>query len=239
MVGSMATVLLIPGADGHGWYWHRVAPLLLADGHEPITPDMPNDVGSGLAAWTEAAINALDDRAEDLVVVAHSIGGFVGPLVCDKVPARLLILVNAMVPTSGESAGQWWDNTGQPAARRADAVRIGRDPDAAFDLAVDFFHDVPADITAQAMAMPASSPSEQFFADTWPLPAWPTVPTRFLQGVDDRFFPLDFQRRTVRDRLGIDLEAIPGGHLNALSRPDNLAEAISRHIRQESSVWPE
>jgi hypothetical protein len=234
MVGFMATVLLIPGADGHGWYWHRLVPLLVTDGHEPVTPDMPTVAGAGLAAWTNAAIDALGGRVEDLVVVAQSIGGFVGPLVCDKVPARLLILVNAMVPTTGETAGQWWDNTGQPAARRADALRVGRDPDAAFDIAVDFFHDVPANVTAQAMATPPSSPSEQFFADPWPLPAWPAVPIRFLQGVEDRFFPLQFQRRTVRDRLGIELEPIPGGHLNALSRPDALAEAISRNIRARS-----
>jgi pimeloyl-ACP methyl ester carboxylesterase len=227
----MATVLLIPGADAHAWYWHRVAPLLATEDHEPVTTNMPTTGGAGLAAWTEAAVGALRGRVEDLVVVAQSIGGFVGPLVCERVPARLLILVNAMVPAPGETAGQWWDNTGQPAARAADAPRVGRDPDAGLDIAVDFFHDVPADITAQALAAPASSPSDRFFADPWPLPAWPAVPTRLLQGVEDRLLPLEFQRRVARNRLGIDIQPLPGGHLNALSRPDALAEAISGHIR--------
>jgi GGDEF domain-containing protein len=47
----------------------RVAPLLVTDGHEPLTPDLPNAEGAGLAAWTNAAIDALGDPVEDLVVL--------------------------------------------------------------------------------------------------------------------------------------------------------------------------
>ena len=50
---------------------------------------------------------------------------------------------------------------------------------------------------------------------------------RFLQGRDDRFFPLEFQRRVVADRLGIPVEELPGGHLIALSQPKVLADALS------------
>ncbi len=35
-----------------------------------------------------------------------------------------------------------------------------------------------------------------------------------MHGSDDRLFPLEFQRRVVRDRLGIDVDAMPGGHLS-------------------------
>jgi len=60
----------------------------------------------------------------------------------------------------------------------------------------------------------------------WPLPAWPKVPTVVVQGSDDRLFPLDFQRRVVRDRLGLDVDVMPGGHLMALSQPDELARRL-------------
>jgi hypothetical protein len=36
----------------------------------------------------------------------------------------------------------------------------------------------------------------------------------------------------ARDRLGIDIREIPGGHLNALSQPDALAAAIDAEIRR-------
>ena len=52
----------------------------------------------------------------------------------------------------------------------------------------------------------------------WPLGRWPDVPTRGLLSSDDRFFPAEFQRRVVRDRLGITPHEMPGGHLVALSR---------------------
>jgi pimeloyl-ACP methyl ester carboxylesterase len=221
----MSTIVLIPGADGQAWYWHRLVPELRAHGHDPVTMDLPTDPGAGLAEYTNAVVDAIPDGATDIVVVAQSIGGFVGPLIPDRVPVRELILVNAMVPAPGESAGEWWGATGQPAARAADATAHGRTTD--FDLQRDFFHDVPAEVTAEALAGPVSSPSDRFFADPWPRQSWPDVPTRFLQGRDDRFFPLEFQRRVVRERLGLDLVELPGGHLNALSQPAALAAAVS------------
>jgi hypothetical protein len=39
-------------------------------------------------------------------------------------------------------------------------------------------------------------------------------------------FPAEFQRAVVRDRLGIDIELIDGGHLPAFGRPRELAELI-------------
>jgi pimeloyl-ACP methyl ester carboxylesterase len=65
------------------------------------------------------------------------------------------------------------------------------------------------------------------FEEPWPLAAWPDVPTRFLQGREDRLFPLEFQRRVVAERLpGVEVEELPGGHLLALSRPVELATAL-------------
>ena len=60
----------------------------------------------------------------------------------------------------------------------------------------------------------------------WPLAAWPDVPTRFLLCRDDRFFPADFQRRVVRERLGIVPDEMGGGHLPALAHPRELADRL-------------
>ena len=87
------------------------------------------------------------------------------------------------------------------------------------DVLVDFFHDVPADVTAEAMQRGDPSQSMTPFSQPWPLDRWPDVPTRVLAGRDDRLFPLEFQRRVARERLGLDIDEIPGGHLAALSRP--------------------
>jgi pimeloyl-ACP methyl ester carboxylesterase len=64
------------------------------------------------------------------------------------------------------------------------------------------------------------------FSEPWPLDAWPAVPTRVLAPRDDRLFPLEFQRRVARGRLGLEIDEIDGGHLPMLSRPIELAERL-------------
>jgi pimeloyl-ACP methyl ester carboxylesterase len=214
----MTTFVLVPGAGGQAWYWHRLVPELRARGHEAIAVDLPAaDDGAGFAEYADAVVAAIGDRRGGLVLVGQSLGGFTVPLVAERVPVEGIVLLNAMVPKPGESGGEWWEATGQPAARAADG----------FDPLVDFFHDVPPEIVAEAMAAGAPEQSGTPFETPWPLAAWPDVPTRFLQGRDDRFFPLEFQRRVVAERLpGVEVEELPGGHLLALSRPAELAEAL-------------
>jgi pimeloyl-ACP methyl ester carboxylesterase len=79
------------------------------------------------------------------------------------------------------------------------------------------------------MAEDAQPEAPIVFSQPWPLPKWPAVATRFLQGRDDRLFPLEFQRRVVRERLGIGVDEMPGGHLVALSRPGELADRLEAY----------
>ena len=95
-----------------------------------------------------------------------------------------------------------------------------------------FLHDVPPDV-ARESAQHVHAQSGTVFAAPWPLAAWPDVPTRFLLCRDDRFFPADFLRRVVRDRLGIVPDEMDGGHLPALSRPHELAARLLRSPRPE------
>ncbi|WP_433893593.1 alpha/beta fold hydrolase [Streptomyces sp. CA-111067] len=228
----MTTFVLVPGADGTAWYWHLLVPELRAHGHRAVTPDLPSEEGAGLVDFADAVVAAVEasppDAGDPLVVVAQSLGGFSAPLVCDRLPVEEIVLLNAMVPVHGESAGEWWVNTGQAAARSAYAEEIGRGPDPEFDPLAEFFHDVPPEVAEQAMAAEPRPVPSTFFADPWPLERWPAVPTRFLQGREDRLFPLEFQRRVVRERLGIEVEEIPGGHVPALGHPKELAAALLR-----------
>ena len=65
--------------------------------------------------------------------------------------------------------------------------------------------------------------------EPWPLAAWPDVPTRVLAGRHDRMFPLDFQRRVARERLGIEVDEIDGGHMVAMSNPAVLADRLEAY----------
>lgn len=225
----MTTYLLIPGSEGDAWYWHRLVPELRQRGHEMVAVNLPAaDDSAGLAEYADAVIDAIGDRTQ-LILVAQSLAGFTTPLVCERLPVDLLALLNAMVPAPGETPGDWWADTGRGAARAEQAARDGRALDDDPDLLDAFFHDVPPDVTAAAMARGEPAQSSTAFTQPWPLKAWPEVPTRILQGRDDRFFPVDFQRRVVQDRLGITPEEVPGGHLLAVSQPKELASRLERY----------
>ena len=225
----MATYVLIHGAGSNSWYWHLVEPQLRALGHDVVTMDLPcDDDSAGLAEYADTVVDAIGGRT-DLILVAQSMAGFTAPLVCERVPVRLLILVAAMVPAPGESPGDWWANTGWEASRREQAERYGSPSDGTFDPQAAFFHDVPPAVVAAAFARGASEQSGTPFEKPWPLAAWPAVPTRFLLCRDDRFFPAEFQRRVVRDRLGITPDEMDSGHLPALAHPRELVERLEAY----------
>ena len=225
----MATYVLIPGAGGRAWYWHRLVPELRTRGHDVVAVQLPaEDDTAGLAEYADTVCDAIGDRT-DLVVVAQSLGGFTGPIVCERLRVDLLVLLNAMVPKPGESPGEWWEATGHAQARAEQAARDGRSLADDPDLLDAFFHDVPPDVVAEATKAGEPDQSGTPFIKPWPLDAWPDVPTRFLQARDDRFFPIEFQRRVVGERLGIPLDDMPGGHLVALSRPQELAERLEAY----------
>lgn len=219
----MATYVLIHGAGSSGWEWHRVAGLLRARGHEVLTPDLPSDDdGAGLERYADVVVEAIGDRT-DLVLAAQSLGGFTAPLVCARLPVDLLVLVSAMVPRPGESAGEWWGNTGREDAVRAADARAGRPADAPFDPWVTFLHDVDPDLAAEAVAR-GRAQSGAVFEAAWPLERWPDVPTAFVLCRDDRFFPAPFMREVVRDRLGIVPDEIDSGHVPSLAHAATLAD---------------
>ncbi len=225
----MVTYILIPGAGGAAWYWHLLEAELRERGHETVAVDLPaDDDSAGLSEYADAVVGAIGDRT-DLVLVAQSFGGFTAPLVCERVPVDLLVMLNVMVPSPGESAGEWWANTGHAKARAEQAARDGRNLAADEDLMDAFFHDVPPEVVAEAWARGEPRQSGSPLEEPWPLPGWPDVRTRFLQGRDDRFFPVEFQRRVVRERLGITPDEMAGGHLVALARPKELADRLEAY----------
>jgi pimeloyl-ACP methyl ester carboxylesterase len=220
----MATFVLIHGGGDVGWYWHLVERELRQRGHEAVAPDLPcDDDSAGLGEYANTVVDAIDDR-RDLVVVGQSYGGFTAPLVADRLLVDALVLVAGMIPAPGETPADWWDNTGYQQAVQEQARRDGGKT-GSVDPFVVFYHDVPRALAEEALSKERSE-SHTAYHSPWPLDAWPTVPTRFVLCTEDRFFPPDFMRRVVAERLAIIPDEIAAGHCVALSRPRELAEML-------------
>lgn len=228
----MATYLTIHGAATDAWYWNPLADRLHAHGHNVVTPDLPcDDESADLFTYADIAAGAVGELTDDtqLIVVAHSFGGFTAPLVCERLHVDQLVLLHAQIPTPGESPGQWWTTSGYEYARQqqdeadAQAGLPGSDDLIAFAL-----HDTPRHL-AEEMLTHQKDQAGKPLEEPWPLPAWPNVPTRVLLARDDRFFPADFLRRQATERLGIDPDVMPGDHHPMLGHPDEVAERLEAY----------
>lgn len=221
----MPSFILVPGAGGMAWYWHRVVPLLEQAGCEAIAVDLPADDSSkGLDDYRDIVVQAIGSRSS-VILVAQSLGGFTAPLVCASKAVRGLIFVNAMIPRPGETAGAWWGNTGAVDARIAAAAAGGYSPE--FDLPTYFLHDVPEAVLRGGPSRQREQ-SDSLFGQPCRFERWPEIPMRVVAAADDRFFPLEFQKRVARDRLNAEVEVIPGGHLVALSKPKEVVALLLR-----------
>jgi pimeloyl-ACP methyl ester carboxylesterase len=210
---SVSTFALIHGGGGSSWDWHLVSSELREYGHDPVAVDLPSeDDSAGWWDYADTVVQAVVDRS-DLVVVGHSLGGFTAPLVCARVPARLLVLVAAMIPSPGELFADWWTNAGYEESGNEDV----------------FYHDVPHALAAEAKRRERGEDSKAL-QEPWPLDAWPDVPTRYLLCRDDRMFTATWSRRHARERLDLEADEMDGGHYVVLSRPRELAKQLATYV---------
>jgi Alpha/beta hydrolase family len=226
-VNQPTTFVLIPGAGTDPRVYAATIEELHALGHDALAPPLPLDDPGARPSDHADAVAAAVPRDAELVVVAQSLGAFAGPLVAARVPVARLVLLAPMIPKPGETAGEWWGNTGHEAAIADLLERHG--PMSAWGpeaFAEVFLHDVDPAVARDSERF-QRAPGEGMFGEPWPLGEWPDVPTRVLVPRDDRLFPLDFQRRVARERLRLEIDEMAGGHLPMLARPRELAERLA------------
>jgi len=190
--------------------------------------DLPIDIaGSGLSDYARVVDVAMPD---DTVLVGHSLGATVIPLVAGGRAVRRMVFLCPVLRRPGHSLAE-------QAELDADVTTwdlgAGRDffddessawqPEAAIAV---FFHDCDADTARWA----ASRLRRQYWAyweEPNPLTAWPDGPE--YQAIicrDDRLVGLQWARRTLPEELGVTPVELPGGHSPFLSRPSELADAL-------------
>jgi pimeloyl-ACP methyl ester carboxylesterase len=221
---GQTTYLLLPGAGGAGWLWHLVVDELAKRGEDAVAIDFEVGPGNGLAEYTDAVVAAAGE-SRDVTLVAQSMGGFTAALAAGRLPVSRIVFLNAMIPVPGETPGEWGESTGHADAVLAKDLADGRDPAPGFDLETYFTFELTPEQTDELLALEGEDAAEVF--DTAAeFDGWPDVPLRVIVGRDDRFFPLEFQRQVARERLGLDVVEVDGGHLAALSHPEQVADAV-------------
>ncbi|GAA4473426.1 alpha/beta fold hydrolase [Enteractinococcus fodinae] len=226
----MANFLLLHGAASTGWLWHRVTPELHQAGHATVAPNLPcADATADLHTYLDVACTAAATFGDaSLTVVAQSLAGLMVPALVARLPVDRIVLVAAMIPRPDETGMQWWQATGQQQAQRAYLESLGFSADDAQDPEVVFIHDFDEDLKAESIHhVPEQHPGP--LQTPVEFESWPQVPTHVIAAEADRLFPLDFMRQQAMDRLGIEPDVIPGGHLAPLTQPTALGRLLLQY----------
>jgi pimeloyl-ACP methyl ester carboxylesterase len=227
--GGPTTFVLIPGAGADPRVYEATIAAMRELGHDGVAPPLPLDDPEATPSDHAAAVIAAlpEPPPASLVVVGQSLGAYAATIAAARLHPARLILLAPMIPAPGESAGDWWRGTDHEAAIGPLIKRHGTPSEWGEEaMAEVFYHDVD-EATLAANAEYEGVPAPGLFAEPLPLAAWPDVPTTVLAGRDDRLFPLAFQQRVARERLGSgEVAEIDGGHLPMLARPRELAERL-------------
>ncbi|WP_174278985.1 alpha/beta fold hydrolase [Sphingomonas bacterium] len=108
------TFILVPGAMHTAWAWHRVVPLIEAQGNVAVTPDLPG-IGTNhsvrpedatLDMWGGYVADIVRSADAPVILVGHSRGGLVIGEVAERVPELVagLIYVCALIVPPGRTA---------------------------------------------------------------------------------------------------------------------------------------
>lgn len=232
---SLPTVVLVHGAFADSTGWDGVVQRLRGQGYQVLTPENPLRG----PAHDAAAIQSVLDTVEGPVVLAgHSYGGFVISNVHDP-DVVSMVYVAAFAPTQGEIAQLALDPIRFPGSQLLPPtlqVELVDDPQGPMGrnldgyIAPDRFHEVFAQDVDDATAaqMIAHQKSIAVAANLEPSgpPSWAQVPSWYLVSAQDRVIPPSSQR-FMAGRMGAQMSELDASHASLVSRPDEVAAAIT------------
>jgi pimeloyl-ACP methyl ester carboxylesterase len=227
---SEITVVLVHGAFAESASWSGVINRLQQAGHTTVAAANPLRSLSGDAASVSAVIASI---AGPIVLVGHSYGGAVISNAAVGHPNVLaLVFVAAFAPVEGESILELSGRLpGSTLGETLAPVSLG---DGTTDLYIrqDRFHgqfaaDVPA-ADAAVLAATQRPLCDVALNERSGPPAWPSLPSWFVFGDDDRNIPVEMHR-VMAERAGSKATVeLPGvSHALTVSRPAEVADVIA------------
>jgi pimeloyl-ACP methyl ester carboxylesterase len=226
----MTTFVLVHGSWHGAWCWDRLIPELEARGHRSIVMDLPiDDPAAGLAEYAEVVAARVPDQSA--VLVGHSLGASVIPLVAAQRTVRRLVFLCPVIRRPGMTLAEQAPLDADISTFDLGAGRTFFDdsssawtPEAAI---AAFFPDCDPE-TAKWAASRLRRQYWRYWEEPNPLTEWPATERSAIVCTDDQIIGIDWARRRIPELLGVTPIELPGGHSPFLSRPAALAEALAR-----------
>ncbi|GIF45939.1 pimeloyl-ACP methyl ester carboxylesterase [Asanoa ferruginea] len=229
------TIVLVHGAWADASSWNAVASTLQGQG---FTVFAPTNLLRGVTIDAPYVASFLAGRTSGpVVLVGHSYGGFVVTnAATGGGDVRALVYIDAFIPDEGET-------TFQIIGGSSSALAVP-DPTTVFD-PVPYPGGPPGDVEAflKPDAVHNSFAQDLPEADRWliaagqrPLtlsannipsgaPAWKSLPSWSVIGLQDRIIPADVQRRMC-ERANATISTAEASHVSMISQPQVTIDAI-------------
>jgi pimeloyl-ACP methyl ester carboxylesterase len=222
---AVSLFCLVHGSTQDASGWDLLVSELQRLGHEVARMTLPdNTPEAGATHYADVIAQSIPADCDDAIVVAHSASGLFLPLVAEKGPVRRLVFLAAVIPQIGKS---FYDQINE----NKDMLNpdwIGKDPTTDEQLARQFlFHDCSPEVSKWALSTLRLMFAREAMLEVCPLRAWPDVPSSYILCLEDRTVRPDWCRRAARERLNVQAIELPGGHCPHVSRPRELAPALS------------
>jgi pimeloyl-ACP methyl ester carboxylesterase len=221
--------VLVHGAYHGAWCWDFLARHLEGLGHRVVAVDLPaGDPAAGIERCAEVVAVAARDLSSP-IVVGHSMGGVLLPVVASMMQVAKLVFLAAWVPRPGLSMSdvRAQEQVDTPVEDLVDKTHLGEDvwtmgPATARSL---FYSDVPTDVATWAVER-LRPQAFTVMREPSPLGSWPDVPVESIVCGTDRTVNPEWSRDIARSQLGVRPIEIGGGHSPFLARPTELVDIL-------------
>ena len=203
--------VLVHGGYHGPWCWDRLIPELELRGHRSVAVDLPvGDPGAGAAEYVDAIVRVASDLV-DVILVGHSMGGLVLPLVPTRYPVTKMVFLCALVPRPGMSMNQV--RASEPVEnyqlQTSEFTDLGDGvwmigPNTATEL---FYHDASPELAAWAIER-LRPQAYKLLDELTSLVEWPVVESAFVLCRDDHALNPDWARSVEVELRGDDLGGV-------------------------------
>lgn len=217
----MATFALVHGAWHRSSCWDLLVDELGKRGQRTIAPDVPfDDPTASWDTYTDVITDALSG-VDEPVLVGHSGGAVLIPLVAVRRPVKLLVYLCPSTPVATPrpdsppslQEGAW------DALKTDELGRTWWPPDDAIRVMYRRLDPALAKWAAERLRLDADP-------GPYPLEAPPKLPSLYIYAAKDEFFTPESRRWAARNILGLEPIELAGGHFPMLERPSELADLL-------------